>query len=527
MKTALDNYALGKQQEVSADSYSYIIRDQNRFICPECFESVTMVDGKLSRFFKHHKKSASSIECERRVESSANQSISKRVGLPLFLRKDNKKYVLCMGFRPLPESLIQLCSKEKVYVEISSKNRPKFQKYYINNLNFDSSNITYKEIEFLEPNNLVVKFSNQLISKQLCSYWSDYIETSIINRGALFLNGNNGGKIVRVGDCVSAYKSYLWVRPKYSHSFYYGNYSESYKFKKVGDLVVDKMEYEVYEGQFEVHSSDSKRFENVARYLQTHLKVFLLDSESSVSPLWPPCIRTEIGFHPLKQNDLYLSVSSNNEYPKIYVYNNNSPTPNCILPKKSGNSFIGKVYASSVDKIVNVDRKVISNGKYIKAKQIVNDNKNKYLDDLDVCYFTIDRDCCETINTGAITEVYLIDNNYQITKSVYDDGLASIDLGKKTCLAVVICNNHLVAIYSPKTENINKKLSVDYNEVMHCIKTSKNITETQLNASILKKIILLIEKDSRFNGVFEPYIKKNRIPVSLVNVLRKDNKNGQ
>ena len=62
---------------------------------------------------------------------------------------------------------------------------------------------------------------------------------------------------------------------------------------------------------------------------------------------------------------------------------------------------------------------------------------------------------------------------------------------------------------------------------MHCIKTSKNITETQLNASILKKIILLIEKDSRFKGVFEPYIKKNRIPVSLVNVLRKDNKNGQ
>ena len=102
MKTALDNYALGKQQEVSAYSYSYIIRDQNRFICPECFESVTMVDGKLSRFFKHHKKSASSIECERRVESSANQSISKRVGLPLFLRKDNKKYVLCMGFRPFP-----------------------------------------------------------------------------------------------------------------------------------------------------------------------------------------------------------------------------------------------------------------------------------------------------------------------------------------------------------------------------------------------------------------------------------------
>ena len=44
---------------------------------------------------------------------------------------------------------------------------------------------------------------------------------------------------------------------------------------------------------------------------------------------------------------------------------------------------------------------------------------------------------------------------------------------------------------------------------------------------LIEKIILLIEKDSRLKGVFEPYIKKNRIPVSLVNVLRKDNKNGQ
>ena len=44
MKTALDNHVLGKQKEVNADDFGYIIRDKYRFICPECLEPVSMVD---------------------------------------------------------------------------------------------------------------------------------------------------------------------------------------------------------------------------------------------------------------------------------------------------------------------------------------------------------------------------------------------------------------------------------------------------------------------------------------------------
>lgn len=108
MKTALDNHVLGKQKEVNADDFGYVIRDKDRFICPECLEPVSMVDGKYQYFFKHRKKTEQSIECDRRIESNASQSIYQRIGIPLFLRKIMMNHILYISALELCHNILFL-----------------------------------------------------------------------------------------------------------------------------------------------------------------------------------------------------------------------------------------------------------------------------------------------------------------------------------------------------------------------------------------------------------------------------------
>ena len=130
MKTALDNHVLGKQKEVNADDFGYVIRDKYRFICPECLEPVSMVDGKYQYFFKHRKKTEQSIECDRRIESNVSQSIYQRIGIPLYLRKNNdESYSLHIGFRALPQRIISSCKSMNSYIEITDSYR--FKRKYL------------------------------------------------------------------------------------------------------------------------------------------------------------------------------------------------------------------------------------------------------------------------------------------------------------------------------------------------------------------------------------------------------------
>lgn len=148
MKTALDNYEVGKQKEVNAEDFSYVVKDYGRFICPECLQPVFMAGGiKMTNHFRHHKKELGDI-CDRRTEANAHKSISQKVGLPLFLRKEANKYFLNIGFRPLPTSVIDRCNLLDGYLTITNKNKTKsrnilliiqilvMKKQHTNKLNF-------------------------------------------------------------------------------------------------------------------------------------------------------------------------------------------------------------------------------------------------------------------------------------------------------------------------------------------------------------------------------------------------------
>lgn len=516
MKTALDNYALGKQQEVSADKFDYIIRDPYRFLCPECLEQVTMVDGKYSKYFKHHKKTASSIECDRRVEAMETHSISERVGLPLFLRKENNKYTLCIGFRSLPNDLLNNCKQNNVFVKILSKRLNKYQKYYINNQNFSDETIIYKELEIVDSNNLKVEFSDANYETKLASFWSNYIETSIFSRGALFQNGNCGGKIIRVGDCVSTYKSYIWIRPRYS--FFTNNNIKGINFKKIGCLTVDNQQFEIFEGSFDVHSSDSSNFSRISNYLLNYLKLFLLDEDASITPIWPPMIRNEIGYQGLERCSMYYTVHSNNEVPKLYTYRNNGGIPTCISVQKEENAFLGDLYISSYEMIINIDRKVISNGVSLSAVSLLRDSNAYYLQEPQI--EVVNRPYSINFQTSTATNFYIIDDKLHGEKISFEKGNIELKITSKMQLIVIICGNYLAKVYV-LAESIEKENILNADAILKAIKSSDNSKKITLNSKIYGMMRLLINENPELKRFFNKYINENKVPLSVVRTLER------
>lgn len=519
MKTALDNYALGKQQEVSADTFKYIVRDPYRFLCPECLEQVTMVDGKYSKYFKHHKKNDSSIECDRRVEALETQSISERVGLPLFLRRENNKYGLYIGFRALSEELLNNCKQKDVFVTILSKRVNKYQKYYVNNHNFSSETIVYKELEIADSNNLKVEFSDSFYATKLSSLWSNYIETSIFSRGALFQNGNCGGKIIRVGDCISTYKSYIWVRPK--HSSFTNNKTKGVNFEKKGYLIVDNQQFDIFEGSFNVHSSDSLNFSKIANYLLSNLKLFLLDEDSSITPIWPPVIRNEIGFQSLEPCNMFYTVHSNNELPRLYSYRNNSCIPSCIFAQKEENTFLGNLYISSYGQTINVDRKVISNGTFLSVLSLQPGNNAYYLQETKV--EMIDNLCTISFQTGTSTVVYIIDDKLRGEKFIFENGDIELHINHKIRFIVISCDNYLAKLYV-LASSTNEEHILNTEAILKAIKSSDNSRKIILNSKIFGMMRLLIKENPELKSFFIKYIDENRVPLSVVKILERNTK---
>lgn len=523
MKTALDNYEVGKQKEVSADDFTYVIRDNYRFICPECLERVTMVDGKNSKFFKHGKRTESTVECDLRAEENANKSIYERVGMPLFLRKTLNGLKLTIGFRPLTDSVITQCKNVSGYVTIVDRTKQSEQKFLINYDNFSSKNVVYKDLKYLSSTNLILKYSNEHVRMLLQPYWSDYIETSIVKKGALFHDGNSGGKIIRYGDCVTTYKNYLWVLPKSEYVMSYGdlpNY-KGINFKKIGNVAINNKMFNVYEGMFELSSSHNIDFSRLASYLRNHLGLFLLDSDSSITPIWPPCVRTEVGYKTQKNKELYYLVNTKNEDTVAYIYNENNPTPYLYEPKENNGYYFGKLQLSSIGKIININRRVVSNGSYIKADYIGQDMKKYYVDpDNKVQVNLFDKLEMIQLNVSSKVEAYLIDKKKNIYKKTFLEGNIEFNNEKNIINIFLVCNNHLVAIYQKNKRKTNRE-NIDLSCLKNMKLNSKNSSEVILNAKIKKMINHLIKYDNSLKKVFDPYIRRQRIPIILAREIRR------
>lgn len=387
MKTALDNYARGKQKESNANEYdrrhSY---SQGRFICPECGEPVHLSSSKYTNFFSHYKKSDLSQDCDRRIDGVATETVYERLGIPMFIKKEvGQSFRLYLSLKKLPTHIMNEVKKDPSFIVISGRT-----KYEIspNRINIERS--TYLPIEKIAPSGqrLHITYVGGEIVDKISKYWGSYSDAFTFE-GALFVGGENGGRKIHIGESVTTDTEYYWVRRQANlPSFWPG-----VLFTKCGTIgLVDQKLY-VYKGKFQVDVSN-KDFDTLARELAQNMKLYLLEKHPTVNILWPPVIQnSDINYVTTGTPSVYGRVISGNDEPVAYMYEGINFNAKQLHIQ---NSMI-QIPVHSENVFVSIDKKYASGGIEISTSNI------DYEGCLSPSFTIVDESKREYINTSYLT----------------------------------------------------------------------------------------------------------------------------
>ena len=352
MKTALDCYGRGKQKECNADEYIVgSVYSRDRFICPECGESVHLRRSKYSNYFAHYKRQNTSAECDKRVDGVPTDSIYERIGLPIYLRNGAVKgtFELSLGFKALPRSLMEAAEKSKLQVSIDEESS-----YLVNRERFSEESTVLIPIHHIPICEKRYHLSYSPVDKATCimKHWSDYAD-GFSYHGAFFTVSEQGGRKIHHGDNISTDIEYYWVKkddtiPKIS----------GLKGNRIGILQLKNEKWYIYKVILSSDISD-RAFEYLAFYLREYLQLYLLEKEPKYIPIWPPLVKQEDEYLVDRTNTkVYGCVMSGNDEPETYIYNGVLSVPREI----KYNDKLLAVNIDSNDILINIDRKYISSG---------------------------------------------------------------------------------------------------------------------------------------------------------------------
>ena len=355
MRTAIDRLQLGKEKEV--DIYNFDgYRQKDRFVCPECGEYVFPVTGSRNGFSHYKKKD---VECGRRIDGQASCTYYERVGLPLYIQRNNNTFELKIGFSPLNEKLLNLANTKKVQVIVHSGSYySKSAIFNIDNAGFSSDNTTFKTLDFtpISDNNYKISISDSSLEKQVLEQWSDYAD-GFTSYGALFSYSETGGKKVRRNDTIEANTIYYWMIPK---GYFKAINGIDYKYES--SLTLSKKSYDVYSVTMQ-HQSE-REFNDLANFFWDYLRVRLLYIKPEIIPLWPPVIQTEQYSMSLKRNhknaSIFCRVKSHSAEPTVYRYYGKEYSPVPVRGDKTQPKWVNLVLHRFPSPFT-VDRKYLAN----------------------------------------------------------------------------------------------------------------------------------------------------------------------
>lgn len=466
MKSAIDNYDIGKQQEFSANRYS---RNRSypkgRFRCPECGEDVFLTGRNNENHFSHFQKTETSAECDRRVDGNSSLTIYERVGLPLYLRKREKGlFDLYMGFRAIPVRLLCEAERREISIKITSNDK-KFKEnrvvYYINKERFHNDGTTYLQVNFIPEDNrkYQILYSGSF-SNSIKSYWSDYAD-GFSEGGALFAYFETGGRKLRHWDTISTNTKYYWVRKSRDYVNISGISMEFY-----GYLFLKHKKLYVYVVSFDVSASSPWEFEKLSNYIRDTLKLTLLIRQPELIPVWPPAFKNGDMYNILPiSNEVHSIIKSGNENPAVYAYRGvGYIDEDYLVQTRINSSNLISFKADTVPILLNIDRKMIGTGIYITMEK-------PNLIELPpmVNYLQEDGTIIDLMDIGETLNI----NSRSIT----------IKAGHKIDL-IIIKSKMEIDIYSITNDDINR-LSVDYNDDVYILSQSHIL----INLKIIKSII--------------------------------------
>lgn len=525
MKTAIDNYELGKQKEVNADSFPYSFHANNRrFKCPECGEVVFLRNYKKtnSKIFYHRRKDETTKECDLRVDGKSNLSIYDRLGLPLYLRKNSLgEFYFAVSFRSVPENVLLQCEKRKAFIKLYESNSSTcLSVFNVDRLNFRSNSTTLLPIKCLPRYNsrIYISYSDNYVKSYLEKYWPEYINSLIPSYGALFSAEDNEGKIIRPGDNISTYTDYYWVKTSDRLPNYNG-----LNVNKIAQFRLNNVDYFVYKGSFDLKTENRRDYINLSNYLEDNLKVTLLEKKSTVIPLWPPCIKNDMGYEIVKKSTVYCKVVSTNDNPIIHTYSNDFK--NASSRKMNSTDKIITFFPTKNGILINVDKKMTSTGLFFRFNEFCQTNFNNLLVDIEtgesissvVQVDNIKKKEFKSISplniirltkNGLMSEIKMLDNNIVISNIKYGDRYFL--LSNKYCIASIFIK-----------DNEKSKIKIDELNLIKQLKMSNGIHLITMTLEIRKLILDILKEisNNETKNLLNKYLRENSIPLKFYRYL--------
>ena len=363
MKSAIDNYALGKQIEVKAVIGETCSWKTKRYTCSECGEYVTL---DRRGHFVHRERTIDSDECDKRVDGSS-ASIYERIGQPLILRcseiSGSRQFELYIGFNPISEISLRQAEQLKLTISISGSETRYNNLYSVSSTRFSNEMITPIPVDFYPMNGRYeITYSSNSIT-EINKKWTGYA-LAFFNGCALFTCEEDGGRKIRHHGTITTDTEYYCVCRKDRHP----NYS-SLSMILVGELTLRNEKLDVLRIRYDSKNCSKSDFAGFDNYCMNHMGVRLLNKQPSIFPIWPPC-RVIYNQYISVVNTAFqfFAVDTPNDNPIIYEYYHNDMTIQQEIRKtEDGKTYFSTTIGSN-EKPISVDRKYGSNVFFVKRQ---------------------------------------------------------------------------------------------------------------------------------------------------------------
>ena len=512
MRKAIDNYAKGKQIEVTAWSGQSISASTRRFFCPECMESVAL---DIRGHFRHKNRTAQSLECEKRVDSPSRTSY-ERMGLPLFIRSETDGiFKLYLGFPAIPQKILDEAQTKKAIVKIGTGKIVKSQ-LFISAERFDAEHITYCLLDFLPAENSKYKIDYENTPYIIRQRWTD--ESDFWGNGQFFKKNDIYSRKIRPLGTIVANQDYYFL----GSTYHFQQYSRYIEIAKVGQLYVGSSHLSVYKINIHAENASDAAFKNLSTYLMEKYHISLLIGESELSPLWPPCLQEENYFiYPTQAKRAVFVVNSSNESPRILKYQGSAYSE---VATENNAPPLFDMTVCEQETPISVDRAFNGNIQYIRKQTISTVFCENVVDIVDENGLSILkerpsklRNKSFRIKSNCPCIVYLLkyDGTCAGYKLTSQDGVVIENVNWKDSITIMSTVGHVLLSYVFEQLAVGTK---EDSQLIELIRKAKGPTIT-----VNQSIIALCRKANEIPTVkweLARYIKLGRIPIQVVDVLK-------
>ncbi|MDB8794607.1 hypothetical protein PN290_01485 [Romboutsia sp. 1001216sp1] len=526
MDRAKENYKIGEVRIVSADyikdTYKRSISfEEKKFFCTNCGEYVTYVyRNKGKTFFRHTNTTEETKQCELRIDSQGQLSVYQRVGLPLYLKKENNnKYQLYIGFYSLGDKTINDLREKQSKITIKpAKNLSSYQKeYYIDKINFFSNTTTLKPINFISSK-YNLEYSSKETKALVNEKWGEEIE-GINTNGALFKYGENGGRKIRINEEIEADTDYLCIY-KYGNMF---GYYDGITYEEYGDIVFSNGSYKVYKIRFSLIGKQAKL---ISEFCRESFKVSLVNKPSYIVSLWPPMVKKNNKVEMFYERYNLLLINSTEKNTRAFRHQKNSYVE-MLIENIDKNKYLIKMLPSSIEKAININDEY--NSKYLFVskhnEEIKGFNNEILIKDIDEK--VIEQGKYQKLPIDGKLKLYsnseiellhyrndILFRNYKI-KSL-ETVIEDIKFGDRLSIKIGLKNKTILEYEKNKIES---NQTFDDFEIYRRLRNLKCYYEPV--DAYTKSILKNIKRYPKTYSLLKSYIVTNKIPIGAKGILKK------